>query len=57
MDTFAGGAEHAALDLGGLEARFLTNTVKYKKKLFGQKGRSDEMLVGLPRGPLRLRQH
>lgn len=50
VDTFAGGAEHAGTDLGGLEARFRANTAPHGRKVVTIKGRSDEALRGLPAG-------
>lgn len=50
VDTFGGGAEHAGTDLAGLEARFRANTAKYGEKVVVRKGRSENVLRGLPRG-------
>lgn len=48
VDTFAGGAEHAAMDLTDLESRFLANTEPRRAKLIPRKGRSEVMLRNLP---------
>ena len=44
VDTFAGGAEHARLDLGGLEARFRANVARFGAKVGGTVGRSGDVL-------------
>jgi predicted O-methyltransferase YrrM len=50
VDTFAGGAEHAATDLTDLEARFRANTAAHAAKLVVRKGRSETKLRELPLG-------
>jgi predicted O-methyltransferase YrrM len=44
VDTFAGGADHAGMDLTGLEDRFRANTKRFGAKLSGQVGRSQDVL-------------
>ena len=50
VDTFGGGPEHAGWNLAGLETRFLANTAPFGDKLVGRKGRSGDVLPGLPHG-------
>ena len=50
VDTFAGGAEHAATDLTDLEERFRANTEPHRAKLVVRKDRSEAMLRELPMG-------
>lgn len=44
IDTFAGGADHAGLDLTGLEQRFRANTARFGAKVSGHVGRSQDLL-------------
>jgi predicted O-methyltransferase YrrM len=47
VDTFAGGSEHAGLDLTGLEQRFRANTRAFESRLVGHVGRSQDVLRGM----------
>src|SRR5204863_204936 len=47
VDTFAGGADHAGMDLRGLEQRFRANTAQFGAKASGHVGRSQDVLRGL----------
>jgi predicted O-methyltransferase YrrM len=47
IDTFAGGADHTGLDLAGLEQRFRANTAQFGAKVFGQIGKSQDVLRGM----------
>jgi len=47
IDTFAGGSEHAGLDLSGLETRFRANTARFGTKMSGHVGRSQDVLRGM----------
>jgi predicted O-methyltransferase YrrM len=44
IDTFAGGPDHAGLNLAGLEARFRANTERFAAKLIDHVGRSQDVL-------------
>lgn len=44
VDTFAGGADHAGMDLTGLEGRFRANTARFGAKVRGRVGRSWDVL-------------
>ncbi len=44
VDTFTGGADHAGLDLTGLERRFRANTARFGTKLSGHVGQSCDVL-------------
>jgi predicted O-methyltransferase YrrM len=50
IDTFAGGAEHAGIDLSGLEVRFRANVARFGDKVRGHVGRSQDVLRGLSGG-------
>ncbi len=50
VDTFAGGAEHAATDLTDLEARLRANTEPHRAKLVARKGPSAVTLRELSMG-------
>jgi hypothetical protein len=54
IDTFAGGSEHASLDLSGLEERFRSNIARFSAKVTGHVGRSQEVLRGLTGEPFDL---
>jgi predicted O-methyltransferase YrrM len=47
VDTFAGGAEHDASEVAGLEAKFRANTAPFAAKLDGHVGRSQDVLRGM----------
>jgi predicted O-methyltransferase YrrM len=47
VDTFAGGADHTGMDLGGLEQRFRANTERFGAKLSGHVGLSQDVLRGM----------
>ncbi len=47
VDTFSGGSDHAGLDLTGLETRFRANTARFGSRVYGQVGRSQDVLRGL----------
>lgn len=44
VDTFAGGADHAGMDLANLETRFRANTARFGDKVRGRVGRSADVL-------------
>jgi predicted O-methyltransferase YrrM len=47
VDTFRGGADHARMDLTGLEQRFRANTARFGTKSTGHIGRSQDVLRGM----------
>jgi len=44
IDTFAGGSDHAAMDLSGLETRFRANVARFGTKVSGRVERSQDAL-------------
>ncbi|OWK38609.1 class I SAM-dependent methyltransferase [Fimbriiglobus ruber] len=54
VDTFGGGAEHMAMDLNGLEARFRANAARFGAKVCGHVGRSQDVLRGMKGEPFDL---